>query len=383
MSNTKRQLITILLLLLSFTLFSDTNPDGDKLLDAAEHGDIELVKELLAKGVDVNYSGDWWATAFYMAIYNSHLELAKYLRARGAKIGNLEAEYNDPADTQLLNNIYKGNNEVVEYLISLGVNVNTVDNYLINPLLISINKRNYYITELLLKAGANPFEVNYSGYSALHLAVNSDNSTLIRLLKKYGHYRNYRWITAGPGLRMRNSPSLQGKKLLVIPYGSMVELLEERGALLTIAGESGYWTKVRWRDIEGWVFGGFLSKRYELDMETLLTSTVWSQTIDDDRVAVTVLFKKDKTVLIMHDHHREHSNYIMGEWSYNPKSKKLDIKVTGGEALNEGIKELNYRSLVFDPVKERLSYSDYDISAKYLYAIPASIAEVERSWGGR
>ncbi len=68
-----------------------------------------------------------------------------------------------------------------------------------------------------------------------------------------------RWISANSGLRMRDKPNLSGKKLDVIPYGDRVNWLAENDEIVYLAGTNGKWTKVKWGETTGWVYGGFLS----------------------------------------------------------------------------------------------------------------------------
>ncbi len=68
-----------------------------------------------------------------------------------------------------------------------------------------------------------------------------------------------RKITSEGGLRMRDAPDITGSKIAVIPRGEIVELLEETGEMITISGITGKWSKVKWKNRTGWVFGGFLS----------------------------------------------------------------------------------------------------------------------------
>jgi len=76
-----------------------------------------------------------------------------------------------------------------------------------------------------------------------------------------------RWISAASGLRMRDQPNLSGKKLDVIPYGERVNWLAEKDEVVYLAGTSGKWTKVKWGNTTGWVYGGFLSDLYNPDDE--------------------------------------------------------------------------------------------------------------------
>jgi SH3-like domain-containing protein len=70
---------------------------------------------------------------------------------------------------------------------------------------------------------------------------------------------NSRKVISEGGLRMRDAPDISGTKIGVIPNGQIVELLEESGEMVTISGATGKWSKVKWNNITGWVFGGFLS----------------------------------------------------------------------------------------------------------------------------
>ncbi|TFG60549.1 MAG: hypothetical protein E4H36_11915 [Spirochaetales bacterium] len=67
-------------------------------------------------------------------------------------------------------------------------------------------------------------------------------------------------INTPDGLNMRDAPSTQGKVLALIPGGTAVTMLEEKGDTFTIQGATGKWTKVQWKDMQGWVFGGFLER---------------------------------------------------------------------------------------------------------------------------
>jgi hypothetical protein len=71
---------------------------------------------------------------------------------------------------------------------------------------------------------------------------------------------NSRKVISEGGLRMRDAPDISGSKIAVIPRGNIVELLEESGEMITISGVTGKWSRVKWKNRTGWVFGGFLSQ---------------------------------------------------------------------------------------------------------------------------
>lgn len=69
-----------------------------------------------------------------------------------------------------------------------------------------------------------------------------------------------RYVDTKSGLRMRETPDLNGKAAGLIPDGTEVLLIDETGNNIEISGKQGRWTKIKWSDKTGWVFGGFLSK---------------------------------------------------------------------------------------------------------------------------
>ena len=69
-----------------------------------------------------------------------------------------------------------------------------------------------------------------------------------------------RTVISKGGLRMRETPDQKGEVMVVIPEGDKVELLETTGDEMTISGATGKWSKVKWKEKSGWVFGGFLAR---------------------------------------------------------------------------------------------------------------------------
>ena len=75
------------------------------------------------------------------------------------------------------------------------------------------------------------------------------------------------YVTAIDGLRVRSEPSLTAKKIDTLSFGEYV-LVAKKGELVTIDGITAPWVKVAfgdeseksYRDKNGWVFGGYLSK---------------------------------------------------------------------------------------------------------------------------
>ena len=68
------------------------------------------------------------------------------------------------------------------------------------------------------------------------------------------------YVTAKSGLKLREQADRNGKVVVLIPCGSEVKFIEEKGEPVSISGSSGKWTKIQWKEHSGWAFGGFLSK---------------------------------------------------------------------------------------------------------------------------
>jgi len=68
-----------------------------------------------------------------------------------------------------------------------------------------------------------------------------------------------KYVKAPAGLRVRNSPDINAERIGVLDDLTEVLVLKEDENNLTIDGISGKWTLIETDDIQGWVFGGFLS----------------------------------------------------------------------------------------------------------------------------
>lgn len=78
-----------------------------------------------------------------------------------------------------------------------------------------------------------------------------------------------KYVSSKDGLNVRESPTLNSKKIAVLIYASEVTVLET-GTEETIDGIKGNWVKIKipklsWsqKDLSGWVFGGYLSEKLD------------------------------------------------------------------------------------------------------------------------
>lgn len=95
--------------------------DAEDLISATRKGDISTVKELLAKGADVNAKDNMFGrTALMWASENGHLELVQALLAKGADV-NAKDNKGETA-LSLVKAKGKGHSDVAQLLIKAGAN---------------------------------------------------------------------------------------------------------------------------------------------------------------------------------------------------------------------------------------------------------------------
>lgn len=126
---------------------------------AAERGDADQVKKLIAAGVDLNERDKSGYTALIWAARNGNAEVAKALIEARADMNVRDCAAN--GWTPLIHAIHKNNNEMASLLIERGADVNA-------------------------KAGKCTENVIEEGSTALHHAAGEDNTEIVRALLAKG-----------------------------------------------------------------------------------------------------------------------------------------------------------------------------------------------------
>ena len=188
------------------------------LLDAAEEGNIEAVKQHLAAGADVNAMGR--GTPLHYAAYGGHKEVAELLIAEGADVNEsngiftpLDWAYSDNqnrnadelrfTETAALlrkhgakqgvnlgppKDIWEaateGDMEAVKQFIDEGADVNVKNKVGSTPLLYAAVHKE--IIELLIAKGADVNAKNNKGITPLDVAIMRKHSETADLLRKHG-----------------------------------------------------------------------------------------------------------------------------------------------------------------------------------------------------
>ncbi len=133
---------------------------------ASAKGDIEVVKQQLAAGRDVNAKDKGGGTPLHNAADGGHMEVAELLIAKGADV-NAKDNYKRTPLHGAANN---GQKEIVELLVTRGADVNAKDYGGNTPLDVAILRNRTGIADLLRKHGGKS-----GAKDSIHVAANTGN----------------------------------------------------------------------------------------------------------------------------------------------------------------------------------------------------------------
>lgn len=148
------------------------------LLNAAKYGHTEVVRLLIEHGADIEQRdmGGW--TSLMWASYHGHTEIAAILLDKGADIF---AHANFHLGS-LLWAAGRGHKDIVQMLVQRGAKVNVGDKYGTTALVWACRRGNAEIVEILLKAGANVDTAGMYSWTALLVAVSGGHQECVSLL---------------------------------------------------------------------------------------------------------------------------------------------------------------------------------------------------------
>ena len=160
---------------------------GEQLAEAGEEGRMDIIKQFLDAGIDVNTVAEGDGTALIGACKGGHAELVRYLIDRGADV-NLAS----PGDgNPLINAAREGHLEIVQILLDAGANINEVVPGDENPLINAARYGQEYVVNLLITRGA---DVNARAYEGTELR------TALKMARR-GGYKDIVERLVGAGAR--------------------------------------------------------------------------------------------------------------------------------------------------------------------------------------
>lgn len=162
----------------------------DALSKAVIAGNLEMVKLLMTKDMDVNARGFAGGTLLMLAA-DEDPDLVKFLVAKGADI-NLQDDEGNTALMKAVASYKKISIATISFLIAGGANVNAVNNKGETALIQAVKKGDEEMVRVLVgKGSAMPLK-DKQGKSAWTYAVEGGNPAIVSLLEKAGAVRDYR-----------------------------------------------------------------------------------------------------------------------------------------------------------------------------------------------
>jgi ankyrin repeat protein len=160
--------------------------DNATVADASEHRNHALVKELLAKGADVNTAQVDGMTALHWAVYNDDAETAGVLVRSRANV-NATNRYGVPPLSIACTN---GNATLVRLLLDAGANANASLPGGETVLMTAARVGSLEAVKALLARGANPNAQERRDQTALMWAAAEGHATVVRALIEAGSTTN-------------------------------------------------------------------------------------------------------------------------------------------------------------------------------------------------
>jgi len=149
---------------------------------ASAAGKVDVVRNLLGSGVNINAKDNGNETALYYAAGNGHDEVVKILLERGVALD----ESNDEGWTALHYAAERGQKTIVKLLLDGGANIDLTDAESWTPLHLAARNGHEQIVRLLLNKNANIDAVNKRGQTALHLAAKAGHENITTALLNKG-----------------------------------------------------------------------------------------------------------------------------------------------------------------------------------------------------
>lgn len=186
-----------------------------QFVQALQDGEIEKVKEFLNKGTDPNLEFHS-STPLMIAIWSGNYEIFKLLVDEGALVDK-KVDKVDPLINMAASN---GSNEICEYLLLTGVDINSKDREGKTPLMNAIYGKHPETANIFINKGADMNEQEINGWTALMFAAMQGDLESVSNL-----------IEAGADVNLKtNDGDTPLKRAKLLDHLQIIEVLVAAGA---------------------------------------------------------------------------------------------------------------------------------------------------------
>lgn len=224
----------------------DLELSRNKLIVAIVNGDYEEVKSLLESGVDPNFQNEWYPPLMKAVVYDQ-LQIISTLLLYGA---NIDYQRFDGENALMIAASKHDHQEIFDFLIQCGADINIKDNYGWTALMYAANYGNYNAIRELIKLGATINIVDKDGRTPLIYAAKNGNwgsipELIEGLVKKNNHqsiqsfidHQDKDGITALMYVARYDQPETVQK---LIKYGADINVPDNEGKTALIHAISQY-----------------------------------------------------------------------------------------------------------------------------------------------
>lgn len=213
-------------------------PHGPPLSEAARRDHPELVRILIDAGADVNIQDGKNGTVLQVAAYFDCTRVVPLLIAAGADLDDSLGTYG----TAIQAAAFWGNVAVVETLLRAGANVNAHNKILTSPLTAASSSGHARLARILIDAGADPNIESHVGRTALQEACFNNHKSILKMLLDARADPNVKTYKYGTALHVASRGGAIELVRMLLDAGADVNLpaSRARGTALTMACESGH-----------------------------------------------------------------------------------------------------------------------------------------------
>lgn len=196
------------------------------LAAAVSQEDLDAVKDLIAKGENVNKREEDKTTPLFVAVENGNMKIVETLLNFGAKLN----ARNKAKQTPLMQVDEDASAELINLLIRFGAKVNLVDNDGNTALMRAARSASSDVVKALIDAGADVNLINKDGRSALMQAADNGNLESVRALLLAGAMVNLRDKQGESAWDLTGNDDIEN---LLVSFGAESGSADETGTIET------------------------------------------------------------------------------------------------------------------------------------------------------